>query len=304
MTIGRGSVMGDGSSMGMADSLGELLALEQIGDDRFRSRFNDSNLTGEIFGGQYLGQSLWAAMATAPGLTPQTLTAYFLRAADGLLPLDLTVERTRQGRRFAHRRVSIGQKGKEVFRTEVAFCSPDPAQPHHQRAMPAVPPLDRLQTLRSLAKARRDFLGEDAFARITNKRFFDTCPTEPDIGMARVSERPALRCWARVWPDQKLGPTPHYPALAYLSDNMANMASRAMYVANGFDNRLSALSLNHGLWFHAPPKADEWLLFDLDSHYAGGGIGSNRGFIHGADGRLHASFMQDAMIRWAQEEAP
>ncbi len=280
-------------------TVADLLTLQEVAENHFRSRFNDANLNGEIFGGQYLGQSLWAALATADGFMPQTMTGYFLRAADSRLPLDFAVERTREGRRFAHRRVTVMQSGKEVFRAEVALLVPDERHPHHQRPMPLVPPPDGFRTLRELASDNRAFLGEDAFGRITKKSFFEIVPLEPAVGMGRAGDKPAMRCWTRLCSDESMRVPTRYAALAYLSDNMASMACRVMYVANGYDRTLSSLSLNHSLWFHATPRVDRWMLLDLSSPHAGGGVGHNLAHVYGEDGTLFASFVQDAMIRWA-----
>lgn len=289
---------GDGLRKVVATTVADLLTLQVMSENHFQSRFNDGNLNGEIFGGQYLGQSLWAAMVTADGFVPQTLTGYFLRAADSCLPLDFAVERTRQGRRFARRRVTVMQSGKEVFRAEVALLVPDARHPHHQQPMPSVPPPDGLKTLRELAVDNQAFLGKEAFDRIRKKNSFDVAPLDPEVGMGRMGDKPAMRCWTRLSPSEKLGVRFQYAELAYLSDNMANMASRVMYVDNGYDSSLSSLTLNHSLWFHAAPHVDQWLLFDLASPYAGAGVGSNLAHVYGEDGTLYASFVQDAMIRW------
>lgn len=59
------------------ETLAQLLTLEQTDDDRFRALLNEANFQGEIFGGQYLGQSLAAPMATVEGRVPHTLYGFF-----------------------------------------------------------------------------------------------------------------------------------------------------------------------------------------------------------------------------------
>ena len=36
-------------------------------------------------------------------------------------------------------------------------------------------------------------------------------------------------------------------------------------------------SLDHTMWFHAPFKADEWMLYEIDSPWAGSGRGLTLG---------------------------
>ena len=58
-------------------------------------------------------------------------------------------------------------------------------------------------------------------------------------------------------------------------------------------------SLDHALWFHRPFRADEWLLYSLDSPSAQGARGINRGLVFTRDGRLVASTAQEGMMRLA-----
>jgi acyl-CoA thioesterase-2 len=65
--------------------------------------------------------------------------------------------------------------------------------------------------------------------------------------------------------------------------------------------KLQMASLDHAMWFHAPPvtawRADEWLLYALDSPSASQSRGYNRGMIFTADGTLVASTMQEGLMR-------
>ena len=56
-------------------------------------------------------------------------------------------------------------------------------------------------------------------------------------------------------------------------------------------------SLDHALWFHRPFRADEWLLYAIDSPSAQGARGLARGLIFDRGGRLVASTTQEGMIR-------
>jgi acyl-CoA thioesterase-2 len=51
------------------------------------------------------------------------------------------------------------------------------------------------------------------------------------------------------------------------------------------------------MWFHEAFRADEWMLYAMDSPWAGHGRGMNRGSIFTRDGRLVASVAQEGLIR-------
>ena len=64
-----------------------------------------------------------------------------------------------------------------------------------------------------------------------------------------------------------------------------------------FDGDLMLASLDHGIWFHRPFRADEWLLFEQESPSSSGGRGFNRGLIFTAGGQLAASVVQEGLMR-------
>jgi acyl-CoA thioesterase-2 len=60
---------------------------------------------------------------------------------------------------------------------------------------------------------------------------------------------------------------------------------------------MQTASLDHALWLHEPFRADEWLLYTMDSPWAGHARGFNRGRVFTRDGRLVASSAQEGLIR-------
>lgn len=57
------------------------------------------------------------------------------------------------------------------------------------------------------------------------------------------------------------------------------------------------VSLDHSMWFHAPFRADHWMLYECESPWAGG----SRALVHGRlwrqDGVLAVSCAQEGVIR-------
>ena len=67
---------------------------------------------------------------------------------------------------------------------------------------------------------------------------------------------------------------------------------------------LSTGVISHTLTFHEPVSAGEWMLLSHRSPYAGRGRSYGRADVFQGDGRLVASFVQDAMIRPMPERSP
>lgn len=282
----------------------EVLRLEDAGNDVWRSATPDTNLGGEIFGGQYLGLAVKAAMRSAPGRLPHAMTGWFLRGARAARPVDYRVERTRDGRSFAHRRVSAVQDGVDAFRAEISFHEPEPDQPFHSLAAPAVPALESLPSLHETVLARAGDLDPVTVRRIVGREHFSSHFLDADDGLGRPGRRPETVAWVRPNPPPPPGDAEAwYATLAYMTDACANFAARVMHADNLHNGELTSASLNHGIWFHAQPGPLERVLYVLDSPFAGGGLGYNRGTMFDADGRVLASIVQEALIRRRQPKA-
>ena len=88
-----------------------LLELEQLEVDLYRGRQPDTAMQ-RVFGGQVAAQALRAASATvAEDRAVHSLHSYFLRPGDTAIPIIYDVERIRDGRSFATRRVWPGSMG-------------------------------------------------------------------------------------------------------------------------------------------------------------------------------------------------
>jgi acyl-CoA thioesterase-2 len=65
----------------------------------------------------------------------------------------------------------------------------------------------------------------------------------------------------------------------------------------GMEKSLQSASLDHALWFHQPFRADEYLLYVLDSPVAAAGRGFSRGSFYTREGVLVASTAQESLLR-------
>src|SRR5215218_6123914 len=107
----------------MSDAVRELLSIldiEQLEVNLFRGRSPQVGWQ-RVFGGQVIGQALVAACRTVEGRAPHSLHAYFLLPGDPKVPIIYEVERLRDGRSFATRRVKAIQHGQAIFSMSASF---------------------------------------------------------------------------------------------------------------------------------------------------------------------------------------
>jgi acyl-CoA thioesterase II len=275
---------------GPLDHLIHLLDLEQIELNVFRGPHTDENRL-RTFGGQVAAQALVAAGRTVSDKPVHSLHAYFLRPGDPHSPTVYMVDRIRDGRSFATRRVVAIQHGEPIFNLSASFHAVE-AGPVHQRAMPAAPDPETLPTF---AERYADYMHLDWFRR---ERPIDTRTTSPSLRSRREGgSDPRQQVWLRP-----VGPLPDDPLLhacivAYASD-MSLLDSILLPHSYGWDDgSVMAVSLDHAMWFHRPFRADQWLLYDQESPAAHGARGLARGEIFTQSGELVVSVVQEGLIR-------
>ena len=86
-------------------------------------------------------------------------------------------------------------------------------------------------------------------------------------------------------------------ALTYLSDLTMVSTALGPHVVIGQPHDLRVASIDHAMWFHRDMRADEWLLFALDTPVARGGHGLARGLFFDGSGQLVASVVQESLMR-------
>ena len=60
---------------------------------------------------------------------------------------------------------------------------------------------------------------------------------------------------------------------------------------------MTGASLDHAMWFHAPFRADDWLLHVQEAPVTAGARGLARGHIYRDDGRLEVAVVPEGLIR-------
>lgn len=269
-------------------TLHDLLDLEDIGSDYFRSRRTEPNLSGALYGGQVLAQALRASQFTVNGRPVHSLHGYFIRPGAEAEPVVYQVERTRDGRNFTTRRVIARQKGVPIFHMEASFH--DGAEGvAHARSAPAVPRAGEVSA-------------EDPFERaITAARGADDPPPRtllPLVERRLVPAEPGTReaerqLWMRARGETLADADLRACGLAYLSDFWLGGVAKAPH-PEAVRQRIA--SLDHALWFHAPVQPTDWLLYEMSSAWAGSARGLAQGRIYDEAGGLVASVAQEIYL--------
>src|SRR5580658_9780357 len=103
----------------------DLLNLEYIEQNLYRSSVLADAQRPRLYGGQVAAQALYAAGLTVPGgRLPHSLHGYFLREGSPLRPTVFQVERDRDGHSFSARRVVAIQNGEVIFNMAASFSAP------------------------------------------------------------------------------------------------------------------------------------------------------------------------------------
>ncbi len=274
-----------------------LTMLEQLDTDLFRNRFSEYERSDHLFGGQVMAQSLAAATATIDEGVAHSLHGYFLRAGSAGQRIIFNVERTRDGRSFATRRVVAVQNGTPIFHLECSFHRGEPGFGHQDPLPLDVPPPEGLEPMAAAADRLADRLPESTVRILKHLRLIEARPVDPEQLLRQ--DRPARRrFWVRIPSAANSGdPAVHQQLLAYLSDYWLAGTTLVPHPIRMAGPELFMASLDHAMWFHAPHRVDDWLLYDCDSPWAGEGRGLARGALYARDGRLVASTAQEALMR-------
>ena len=276
------------------DDLVKLLDLEAIEVNIFRGRSPDENRQ-RVFGGQVAGQALVAATRSIddPNRFVHSLHAYFLRPGDPYVPILYEVDRIRDGKSFATRRVVAIQHGRAIFNLQASFHIAEPG-PDHQVPMPqGLPEPETLPDWKTRMAPHRDRLGEwYERDRPIDIRFIDGDPFSRE-------GKPAdgQRVWMRADGELPNDPTLHACIVTYASDMTLLDTTVLPFGLSWESPGMQMASLDHAMWFHRAFRADEWLLYDQHAFSSGSGRGLAGGAIFTHEGTLAVTVVQEGLAR-------
>jgi acyl-CoA thioesterase-2 len=246
---------------------------------------------GGLYGGQIVAQALMAAASTVPEeLGVHSLRAYFIRRGDHDEPVRYEVDRIRDGRSFATRRVVARQAVGAILNLEASFQRPERSADVETLAPPPdLPVPEQLEQSSWSAAFERAFVPSDrvssSIERDGRGRATAWLRTTEPIGDDRVRQAAAL---------------------AYMSDDLPTDAVvQAHPVRSEPDETLYralfTASLDHTIWFHRPLQADDWHVHDFTCHTFVGGRGLSLGHVFALDGTHVATVAQEVLLRDTRE---
>lgn len=288
--------------MGSCSKVEHILQLENIEVDIFRGiTLPDAPMFGNVFGGQLISQALAAASKSVdPLMLAHSLHSYFLRTGDVNLPIIYHIHRIRDGNSFSTRQVVAKQRGHEIFSMFASFQKPEKGFEHHE-PMPSAPDPDMLVSREKLLESyltdprvpmsKRNSLAKRNIVPLPIEIRF--CDTYDDFNI--VAREPRQKYWLRARGKLSDDLALHWCVAAYASD--LNFLDTSVLPHHRKGEKISSLSLDHSMWFHKPFKADEWLLFVMESPIASNGRGFNIGRMYTRSGELVVSVAQEGLIR-------
>ncbi|MCW2269566.1 Acyl-CoA thioesterase 2 [compost metagenome] len=284
------------------DDLVDLLSLEAIEENLFRGRSQDLGFR-QLYGGQVLGQSLSAASQTVEEARHvHSLHGYFLRPGDAAMPVVYSVDRVRDGGSFSTRRVTAIQKGQPIFTCSASFQY-DEEGFDHQTQMPTVVGPENLPSEVELFQRIADRLPESIRDKMLCAKPIEMRPVTEEDPFDPKPGDPVKYIWFRADGTLPDIPALHKYMLAYASDFGLLTTSLLPHSKSVWQKDMQIASLDHALWFHGNLRADEWLLYAMDSPWAGNARGFSRGNIYNQAGQLVASSCQEGLIRHRKDWA-
>jgi acyl-CoA thioesterase-2 len=289
----------------MSEALNQLLDilnLEKIDTNLYRG-VTPKTTNKRVFGGQVFAQAMRAAQDTVDSeRIVHSQHAYFLRPGDPSVPILYDVDDIRDGGSFTTRRVVASQRGKAIFNTSLSFQILEPGL-SHQSEMPDCPGPENLSDDGQRWDRIREQLDPSAKTSSIKHR-----PSLRPIQMRSIEPIDYINPVARkaeqfVW-IKTAGELPaeqdtslHNAILAYASDFSLMSTALMPHEVSIMNPKLQPASLDHAIWFHDSFRADEWLLYHMDSQRSSRGRGLSRGTFYTRDGRLVASTIQEGLMR-------
>ena len=281
-----------------AQDLVRLLDLERIEHDIYRGQNRDIG-TGRIFGGQVMAQALVAAARTVEeDRVVHSVHGYFILAGDLSIPVVYFVDRLRDGKSFTTRRVTAIQHGRAIFNMSASFHVAESGVTHQTDMPTDVPPPEDVKPEVLLLREIADRIPERLRAVLTQDRPLDIRPIDPLDPFDPAPTRPRRRFWVKARGELGDHQLDHQAVLAYASDYGLLGAALQPHALSYRNPNVMVASLDHAIWFHRPIKADDWLLYDVESPTAYGARGFSRGaYYQRSTGELVASVAQEGLVR-------
>ena len=276
----------------MSLSLAEIVTLETLDKNLFRSRFHCENYQNSVFGGQVLSQALMACHQTVEDKRlPHSLHAYFLRAGSSNSPIIYDVESVRDGRSIVNRRAVARQNGRPIFHLSASFHEQEQGF-HHLTPYPeGLPEPEEL-----IASGKSKIINATELAANV-KIPFEILPISTDLFTNNTPSMAEGFFWLRSSEECK-SEIFKFCALAFASDIGLLSTVLLPHKTSMFDENIFAASIDHAIWFHEREfSINSWMLCHTTSPWANNGRGFTRAHIYNHTKQLVVSTAQEGLIR-------
>lgn len=272
------------------DSLQALMQVEEVGTNLFRGGCAPG-VRGRVFGGQVVAQALAAATGTVGAeRLAHSLHAYFLRAGDPSRPIDYQVFPDFDGGSFANRRAIAMQDGIPILNLAASFHVRKSGF-SHTTAMPRIPAAEDCPDVHVALTASGTQYAQAVLERLAA---FEVRMGSPGLD---ASGLPSRFIWFRSAAPITLSAAESRVMLAYASDFALLSTAVIPHAQSIFPLDVQLASIDHALWFHSTPDLNDWLLYAMDSPWAGESRGFARGSFYDRSGKLIASAAQEGLCR-------
>lgn len=263
--------------------LGEMLRIESVGADRFCTE-----LPG--FGGVTLGCATLAAALTCEERALHSLHTYFFRPVPPGAPVEFAVERLRDGRRFALRRVQVRADGRVFCELLASFAAETNGDGFQEASIePGTPGPDDVATEEAIAAAEGWKPDEPGPVGGPLEWRWVGIPWRPEAGATS-----RYLGWVRPRVPLSGDRCINAAALAFLSDYHSHF-SVARKRGGPFEP-FGYTSLDQVVWVHRDRLWDDWWLLSTKCDVAHAGRSFTRRTLYTRDGELIASMAQEQLM--------
>lgn len=268
------------------NSLLDFITCEELDRDLFRGQSKDFK-TGQVFGGQVLGQAIKAAYQTvAEDRNIHSAHAYFLLRGDVDAPIIYEVDRSLDGGSYSSRRVVAKQHGRQIFHLSASFQKQEDGLEYFRAFEPPVEYLK--DQIKYRVPERYNFQAE----------FLDVC----NVPKEQRTQKDSVQFWMKTKEQLPDDLHAHHSVLAYVSDMGMLLATLTPHDLDLPEmkkrhEKMMMATLDHAIWFHRPFRADDWLFYECRPQSTGNGRGLAFGRIYSQDGTLVASTSQEGVMR-------
>jgi acyl-CoA thioesterase-2 len=271
-----------------------ILDLSPIGRDVFAGAHPRKNPV-RTFGGQMMAQSFVAASRTLmPALPPSAMSMHFIAGGDPAADIEYHVERLRDERRFANRRVDVKQ-GETLLATALVSYLAGGRGFEHDITMPDVAPPDTLRPIDELLVGYEQVVPSFVSALKPIEWRYANDPAW--IMREKGGQLPHNRVWLKTDGVMPTDPVLHAAAMVYSSDTtILDSIITTHGLSWGWD-RIFAVTINHSVWFHRQVDFSDWVLYSTSSPVATESRGLATGHFFSPAGAVMATVVQEGIVK-------